>query len=82
MFIHFGDDSGIVLQRAPEICIEVLSKSNSTKEIDDKRRAYSAAGAAEVWIVDPEGQNIDVHGQEGPRAKSAYDVDFTGLFSP
>jgi Uma2 family endonuclease len=70
-----------ILQRAPEICIEVLSRSNSTKEIDDKRRYHLVAGAVEVWIVDPEGQSISVYGQEGPRAKSVYEVDLSGLFS-
>jgi Uma2 family endonuclease len=71
-----------ILQRAPEICIEVLSKSNSTKEIDEKRRAYLSAGAREVWIVDPEGETIAVYGLEGLRASSSYAVDLSGVFTP
>jgi Uma2 family endonuclease len=71
-----------ILQRAPEICVEVLSKSNSTKEIDEKRAAYLAAGATEVWIVDPEGETVTVYGPEGPRAASSYSVDLSGLFAP
>ena len=70
-----------ILQRAPEICIEVLSRSNSTKEIDDKRQAYLAAGAKEVWIVDPEGETIAFHRPEGLRASSVYPVELSGLFS-
>jgi Uma2 family endonuclease len=69
-----------VLQSAPEICVEVLSPSNSTKEIDDKRCAYLAAGALEVWIVDPVGRTIAFFGPEGARAGSQLDVDLTGLF--
>jgi Uma2 family endonuclease len=69
-----------VLQRAPEICIEVLSPSNSTREIDEKRTAYLAAGALEVWIVDPVGRSIAFFGPEGARASSQFVVDLTGLF--
>jgi Uma2 family endonuclease len=71
-----------VLQRAPEICVEVLSPTNSTKEIDEKTRAYLAAGATEVWIVDPEGRSITIHGSEGINPASAFTADLTGLFDP
>ena len=71
-----------ILQRAPEICTEVLSISNSTKEIDEKRSAYLATGAGEVWIVDPEGETIAVYGPEGARSVSRYSVDLSGLFTP
>jgi Uma2 family endonuclease len=71
-----------VLQRAPEICVEVLSPSNSTKEIDDKTRAYLAAGATEVWIIDPEGGTIAIHGPDGAKSASGYAVDLSGLFEP
>ena len=40
---------------APEICIEVLSKSNTSAEIDEKRRLYFDRGALEVWTCDSEG---------------------------
>lgn len=70
-----------VLQRAPEICAEVLSRSNSTKEIDEKRHAYLAAGAREVWIVDPEGETIAFYGPQAALALSAYSVDLSGLFT-
>ncbi len=69
-----------ILQKAPEICIEVLSRSNSTKEIDEKRHAYLSAGAREVWIVDPEGETIMVCGPEGARVAASYTVDLSGLF--
>jgi len=69
-----------VMETAPEICAEVLSPSNSTKEIEEKRAAYFAAGAAEVWIVDPVGKTIAVFGAEGARAASRFAVDLTTLF--
>jgi Uma2 family endonuclease len=36
---------------APEICVEIVSRSNVAAEIAEKTRAYLAAGAQEVWLV-------------------------------
>jgi Uma2 family endonuclease len=41
---------------APEICVEVLSSSNTAEEIREKRALYLEAGAEEVWVVDEDGQ--------------------------
>lgn len=41
---------------APEICIEVLSRSNSREEMIDKMKLYFAAGASEVWLCGEEGE--------------------------
>jgi Uma2 family endonuclease len=68
------------LQAAPEICVEVLSPSNSTKEIDEKRTAYFAAGALEVWVVDPVGTTISFFDAGGARAASRFAVDLSRLF--
>jgi Uma2 family endonuclease len=35
---------------APEICVEVLSPSNTDAEIAEKRALYFDAGAQEVWV--------------------------------
>jgi Uma2 family endonuclease len=35
---------------APELCVEVVSPSNSEEEIREKMGLYFAAGAREVWI--------------------------------
>lgn len=37
---------------APEICVEVMSESNSKEEMAEKRELYFEAGAKEVWICD------------------------------
>jgi Uma2 family endonuclease len=44
-----------LLMRAPEICIEILSPSNSAAEIAEKRLLYFDAGAGEVWICNRDG---------------------------
>ena len=47
--VEIGQDIPL-LTRALEICIEILSPSNSTAEIAEKRLLYFDAGAVEVWI--------------------------------
>lgn len=41
---------------APEICIEVLSNSNSDLEMAEKRILYFEAGALEVWLCEEAGR--------------------------
>lgn len=41
---------------APEICVEVISTSNSKKEMLEKRKLYFEAGAKEVWLCDEQGK--------------------------
>ncbi|MBI5650209.1 MAG: Uma2 family endonuclease [Chloroflexi bacterium] len=38
--------------RAPELCVEVVSPSNSEEELQYKSELYLAKGATEVWVVD------------------------------
>jgi len=68
------------LTRAPEICIEVVSPSNSVKELREKTEAYLAAGAEEVWIVYEQSKRCEFHGRHGPMQRSGYSVDLEGLF--
>ena len=54
---------------APEICIEILSPSNSPEEMQEKRDLYFAAGAKEVWICGEDG-NICFYNQDRQLAHS------------
>lgn len=42
----------VCFPQAPEICVEVLSPSNSGAEIQEKTALYFDAGAREVWLCD------------------------------
>ena len=53
---HEMQQTGDPTTLAPEICVEVLSESNTAEEMDDKRALYQNAGAEEVWLVDLDGQ--------------------------
>ena len=43
------------LRGAPEICVEVLSPSNTQREMSEKMALYFAAGAEEVWLCSETG---------------------------
>jgi Uma2 family endonuclease len=49
-------DRQMCLTKAPEICVEVLSPSNTAAEMAEKKALYFAAGAKEVWFCDGHGK--------------------------
>ena len=53
MLLH-GDKTPYTV--APEICVEVISLSNSKAEMDEKISLYLNQGAKEVWLCDQEGK--------------------------
>jgi Uma2 family endonuclease len=44
------------LPAAPQICVEIISPSNSNEEIQGKISLYLDAGASEVWLCDSSGK--------------------------
>lgn len=61
------------LPRAPEICVEIISRSNVEAEISEKTRAYLAAGAEEVWLVAENG-TIRYIDRTGEKTRSRFPV--------
>ena len=47
-----AETAKICLTVAPEICVEIMSPSNSKQELQEKASLYFEAGAKEVWICD------------------------------
>jgi Uma2 family endonuclease len=41
---------------AAEICIEILSPSNTQSEMDNKKALYFTAGASEFWMCTQDGE--------------------------
>lgn len=60
---------------APEICVEVLSDSNTDKEMRMKRKLYFESGASEVWICDQNG-NMKFYNKAGQLKTSELVPDF------
>ena len=46
---------------APDLAVEILSKSNTRKEIDRKRREYFDAGVQLLWVADPRKKTVKVY---------------------
>jgi Uma2 family endonuclease len=63
------------LPAAPEICVEVISKSNSVREINLKRKLYFECGAREVWTCNLEGQ-MRFYGSTGELERSTLAPKF------
>ena len=62
----------VCFPRAPEICVEVLSPSNTDAEIREKAALYFDAGANEVWICADSGAMTFLQtAADGPREMSA-----------
>lgn len=68
-------------RRAPEICVEVASPSNTAHEMREKIDAYLGAGAAEVWIALPESKRFEFFASDGKFPHSRFTVDLDGVFS-
>ena len=67
-FAEYGETTPLPV--APEICIEIISPSNSQREMAEKIDLYLAKGAKEVWLCNDEG-NITVHTPKGLRENSS-----------
>ncbi len=52
---HLGQNP---FSKAPEICIEIVSSSNTAAEMEEKKLLYFAKGAQVVWICTQKGEMI------------------------
>ncbi len=67
----------VSLPIAPEICVEILSPSNTRGEMLEKMKLYYAAGAREVWLCDEDGRmEFFRAGQDGPVSGSELCPEF------
>lgn len=49
-----------ILDRIPELVVEVISPSNTDEEMARKRREYFDAGVIQVWEIDPRARTVHV----------------------
>ena len=49
---------GPILDRTPDLAVEILSPTNTKGEMDRKRGEYFAGGARLVWQVDPDTRRV------------------------
>ena len=62
-------------QEAPEVCVEIVSRSNSKREMTEKRKLYFERGACEVWLCHENGK-VEFYDRKGEIAKSDIFLQF------
>lgn len=60
-----GVDMGVYPLAPPTIAIEVRSPSQTMASQREKCEFYIDHGVREAWLIDPEGQTVDVFGADG-----------------
>ncbi len=70
------DDSHLapISDFTPDLCIEILSESNTRKEMDRKRKEYFRGGAKLVWEIEPEDRTVAVY-SSAARCKTLRESD-------
>ncbi len=48
------------VQGAPDLIVEILSPSSSTRDWRDKRELYASHGVREYWIIDPTNRIVSI----------------------
>jgi Uma2 family endonuclease len=56
----YMEERGTFCEFGPALAVEVLSPSNTEKEMDRKRQEYFRAGTGLVWIVDESKRTVEV----------------------
>ncbi len=56
-------------REAPEVCVEILSRSNSKPEVREKKKLYFDKGALEVWLCYENGK-VEFYNANGEIAQS------------
>ena len=67
---------------APELVVEILSPSNTMKEMLDKRKLCLENGSLEFWVVDIEHRQIEVSTPDGRTILAPLPAGIDGHFGP
>ena len=73
--VHIND---VFALSAPELCVEIISPSNTQEEMKDKVELFLEAGAKEVWLITEHGQ-VTYYNYQGQQDQSIFDVDLKEL---
>ena len=63
-----------VIEGGPDLVIEILSPSNTRRELEEKLRDYQSINVREAWIVAMQGQTVEV------LQLSAGSIERSGLY--
>ena len=63
----------------PDLVVEIVSPSDSRREVHDKAQMWLRHGVRLVWVVHPDTHTVDVHQQDGSVATLGDDSSLDGL---
>lgn len=58
----------------PDLCVEVVSKTDNYEDVDDKVAEYLQLGVSMVWVIKPRSEVITVHVAERVQRLTARDL--------
>lgn len=67
-------DLTLLPESAPDLAIEVISPSNTSREMDQRVSDFFAAGCKRVWLIYPEHREIYIHGLAGVTRRTAEEL--------
>ncbi len=59
---------------APDLAVEVISPTNTPREMDQRVSDFFAAGCQRVWVVYPEHREVYIHGLAGVSRRRAEET--------
>jgi len=69
------------LQGPPDLVIEILSPSTKSRDRKLKRDLYERVGVREYWVVDPEGDQVEIYRGSDNRFETPFAVRRTGAIT-
>ncbi len=74
-----SQDENQFISGAPALAIEVVSPSNTLREMQERAGEYLDAGARLVWIINPEKKTADMYRTDGQRIAVSGDGVLEGF---
>lgn len=56
-----GERMNRFADQTPDLCVEVVSPSNTRRQLDDKVKEYFFTGCRLVWVIDPDERSVTVY---------------------
>ena len=72
---------GTPFPKAPEICVEIISPSNTKAEMESRKNLFFSQGASEVWLCTLEGA-VTFFDRAGQLERSIIAPDFPAQLEP
>ncbi len=77
--LPLGEDLPGYAEVAPDLVVEIVSPSDSRREVYDKAQMWLRHGVRLVWVVHPDTRTVDAHHESGAFATLGEDDSLNGM---